>query len=87
MTFELKHHTQTGRGKKMQTTMEAVYEHGVLRPLQALPLAEGSRVEVIVTLTEPTRENRTPAENIQAMLQSYYKYIYLTNKFEVFHHL
>lgn len=33
----------------MTTTAAAIYEHGVLRPLSPLPLAEGARVEVTVT--------------------------------------
>ena len=33
----------------MTTTAAAIYEHGVLRPLAPLPLAEGARVEVTVT--------------------------------------
>ena len=33
----------------MTTTAAAIYEHGVLRPLTPLPLAEGARVEVTVT--------------------------------------
>ena len=30
-------------------TAAAIYEHGILRPLSPLPLAEGGRVEVTVT--------------------------------------
>ena len=33
----------------MTTTAAAIYEHGMLRPLVPLPLAEGARVEVTVT--------------------------------------
>ena len=33
----------------MTTTAAAIYEHGMLRPLAPLPLAEGARVEVTVT--------------------------------------
>ena len=33
----------------MTTTAAAIYEHGMLRPLSPLPLAEGTRVEVTVT--------------------------------------
>jgi len=33
----------------MTTTAAAIYEHGMLRPLSPLPLAEGARVEVTVT--------------------------------------
>lgn len=40
----------------MTTTFEAVYEKGVLRPLQPVQLAEGSQVEVTV------RPTRTPVD-------------------------
>ena len=33
----------------MTTTAAAIYEHGILRPLSPLPLAEGARVELTVT--------------------------------------
>ena len=46
----------------MTTTVEAIYEHGVLRLIQPLSLAEGTRVEVIVLTQEPTAEGRTPAD-------------------------
>ncbi len=43
----------------MTTTAAAIYEHGVLRPLAPLPLAEGSRVEVTAT------DDATPARFIE----------------------
>lgn len=43
----------------MTTTVEAIYEAGVLRPLEPLDLAEGTRVAV--TLGESTRRERTDA--------------------------
>jgi predicted DNA-binding antitoxin AbrB/MazE fold protein len=36
----------------MQKTFESVYENGVLRPLEALPLANGQHVKVTIA-TEP----------------------------------
>ena len=46
------------------TTIEAVYEHGVLRLIKPIGLAEGTRVDVIViprtSAANPT--GRTPAE-------------------------
>lgn len=36
----------------MTITIEAVYEQGVLKLLQPIPLAEGTHVEVIVISTE-----------------------------------
>jgi len=46
----------------MTTTVEAIYEQGVLRLIQPLSLAEGTRVEVIVITQEPLTEGRTPAD-------------------------
>ncbi len=46
----------------MTTTVEAIYEQGVLRLIQPLSLAEGTRVEVIVIAQEPPAEGRTPAD-------------------------
>ena len=46
----------------MTTTVEAVYEQGVLRLIQPLTLAEGTHVEVIVITKEPAAEVRTPAD-------------------------
>jgi predicted DNA-binding antitoxin AbrB/MazE fold protein len=45
----------------MTITTEAVYEQGVLKIPQPIPLAEGTRVEVIVITTEVS-ENRTSGE-------------------------
>ena len=36
----------------MTITTEAIYEHGVLKLSKPIPLAEGSRVEVIVVSTQ-----------------------------------
>jgi predicted DNA-binding antitoxin AbrB/MazE fold protein len=36
----------------MSTSVEAIYENGVFRPLQHVDLAEGTRVEVIVITRE-----------------------------------
>ncbi|MGH2370203.1 MAG: antitoxin family protein [Chloroflexota bacterium] len=41
--------------------MEAVYEGGVLRPMQPIPLADGTRVEVIVIAPEQATQNARPA--------------------------
>jgi len=46
----------------MTTTVEAIYERGVLRLIQPLSLAEGTRVDVIVITQEPTVEGRMPAD-------------------------
>ncbi|MEH2402284.1 antitoxin family protein [Nostoc sp.] len=46
----------------MTITIEAVYEQGVLRLSQPIPLAEGTRVEVTVISTEAKPKNKTPRE-------------------------
>ncbi len=55
----------------MTTKVEAIYEHGVLRPRQPLPLEDGTQVDVLV-LSEDTpqavekprapQDKRTPAQ-------------------------
>jgi predicted DNA-binding antitoxin AbrB/MazE fold protein len=37
----------------MTTTLEATYEQGILRLSQPIPLAEGTRVQVTVTTSDP----------------------------------
>ena len=54
-------------GAQMTTTVEAIYEQGVLRLLQPLSLAEGTRVDVIVFTREPTAEGGTPADIVAAI--------------------
>jgi len=46
----------------MTTTVEAIYEQGVLRLIEPIPLADGTRVEVIVIVSESTTGDGTPAE-------------------------
>lgn len=46
----------------MSTTVEAIYEQGVLRLMQPVTLAEGARVEVIIITPEPATEQETPAD-------------------------
>ncbi|NDJ23670.1 DUF104 domain-containing protein [Nostoc sp. B(2019)] len=46
----------------MTITIEAVYEQGVLRLSQPIPLAEGTHVEVTVIATEAKPKNKTPKE-------------------------
>ena len=40
----------------MTQQVEAVYENGVLRPLQVVSLAESQRVKITITDVEPGRE-------------------------------
>ena len=42
--------------------IKAVYEHGVIRPLQPLELAEGARLDVIIITHEETETIDNPAE-------------------------
>jgi predicted DNA-binding antitoxin AbrB/MazE fold protein len=49
------------REKTMTITTEAIYEQGVLRLSQPIPLAEGTHVEVIVISTKVS-ENHVPRE-------------------------
>ena len=51
----------------MTTTIEAIYEQGVLRLIQPLSLAEGTRVEIIVITREPTAESTKPADILAAI--------------------
>lgn len=46
----------------MTKEIEAVYEHGVIRPLQPLELPEGARLDVIVITHEQTETNGNVAE-------------------------
>lgn len=45
----------------MTLAVEAVYEGGVLRLVQPIQLPEGTRVEVVVTVVEPSSGDRRPA--------------------------
>ena len=52
---------------RMTTTVEAIYEQGVLRLIQPLSLAEGTRVDIIVMTRKSPAEGRTPAEILAAI--------------------
>ncbi|MEK6407186.1 MAG: antitoxin family protein [Acidobacteriota bacterium] len=51
----------------MTTTIEAVYERGVLRLKEPVALADGTIVEVTIRTAEPSGENKTPAEILSAI--------------------
>lgn len=51
----------------MTTTVEAIYEQGVLRLKEPISLAEGTEVEVIVISRQPVSENANPAEILAAI--------------------
>ena len=46
----------------MTKEIEAIYEHGVIRPLQPLDLPEGARLDVIVVTHEEVKTNGNAAE-------------------------
>ena len=49
-------------GVAMTKEIEAVYEHGMIRPLQPLELPEGARLDVIVITHEQPTANGNTAE-------------------------
>ena len=48
----------------MTKEIEAVYEHGMIRPLQPLELPEGARLDLIVITHEQPKANGNTAEII-----------------------
>ena len=46
----------------MTKEIVAVYEHGVIRPLEPLELPEGARLDVIVTTHEQSQSDTNAAE-------------------------
>lgn len=46
----------------MNKEIEAVYEHGLIRPLQPLDLPEGARLDVIVITHDQHKTNGNAAE-------------------------
>jgi predicted DNA-binding antitoxin AbrB/MazE fold protein len=46
----------------MTKEIEAIYEHGIIRPLQPLELPEGARLEVILITHEEVETNGNAAE-------------------------
>ena len=49
----------------MTKTLKAVYENGVLRPSEPLPLREGQTVEVTVMAGDEAERNRELAEELR----------------------
>jgi predicted DNA-binding antitoxin AbrB/MazE fold protein len=45
----------------MTKEIEAIYEHGIIRPVKPLELPEGSRLDVIVMMHEKPRTNGNAA--------------------------
>ena len=50
----------------MMKEIEAIYERGVLRPVEPLELPEGSRLDVILVSREKAGQNGAAAANILA---------------------
>lgn len=46
----------------MTKEIEAIYEHGIIRPLQPLELPEGALLDVIVITHEQSKANGNAAE-------------------------
>jgi len=46
----------------MNSTVEAIYEDGVLKPTQPIALPEGTHVSVVITPTETPSAAKTPAQ-------------------------
>lgn len=51
----------------MTTTVEAIYEQGVLKLKEPISLAEGAEVEVIVISREPVEGELRPSEVLAAI--------------------
>jgi predicted DNA-binding antitoxin AbrB/MazE fold protein len=51
----------------MTTTVEAIYEHGILRLKEPISLADGAEVEVIVISREPAKGETKPSEVLAAI--------------------
>ena len=49
-------------GSRMTKEIEAIYEQGVIRPLQPLELPEGARLDLIVITHEEPKTNGNTAE-------------------------
>ena len=46
----------------MTTTVEAIYEQGVFKLKQPIPLADGTRVEITIVTSEERVQDQTPAK-------------------------
>ena len=51
----------------MGTTVEAIYEQGVLRLMQPVSLTEGARVKVVIMTSKPASGEETPADILAAI--------------------
>lgn len=60
----------------MTTTMDAIYEKGVLRPVRPIPVADGTKVQITVTTPETAEKavlapGRFRWERLQARQDTY----------------
>ncbi|MDQ3132570.1 MAG: DUF104 domain-containing protein [Acidobacteriota bacterium] len=46
----------------MSQTISAIYENGVLRPEKPLTVSDGTKVEIIVLVTENSEQKKLPSE-------------------------
>jgi len=53
----------------MDRTVRAIYENGVLRPVEPLQLKEGAAVEVTVRAEEPVRKKEADRQAIREFLE------------------
>ncbi|XGB38876.1 MAG: antitoxin family protein [Cyanobacteria bacterium LVE1205-1] len=51
----------------MSLTIEAIYEAGVLKPIQPIELADGTHVSLIITDTLENNSEQSPAEMLAAI--------------------
>lgn len=51
----------------MSITVEAIYEQGIFKLTEPIPLADGTRVEVIVIANESKSGQKTPAQILEAI--------------------
>lgn len=51
----------------MSLTVEAIYEEGVLKPVQPISLAEGTRVSLVIKTTDEREVGQSPATILAAI--------------------
>lgn len=54
-------------GEPAMTTVEAIYEGGVFKPLGAVKLAEHQRVQLVIRTDEPTPRRGVPVEQVRGI--------------------
>lgn len=51
----------------MNLTVEAIYEDGVLKPIQPLALVEGTHVSLVITTPTESQSGQSPAKILAAI--------------------